>query len=234
MTDNIQAMDGTVDKYIGDCVMAFWNAPLAVPDHRRNACRAALAMRRAVQSLNESLKSEAASSGGRYVPLAIGIGINSGLCCVGNMGSARRLSYSVLGDPVNLASRLEGQSKTYHVDLVVSDTTCAGVRDMAVLELDLIQVKGKTVPAQIFTLLGDEAVAATPAYRALGAHHDRLLACYRARDWSGAVAALRDCEGLAPDFGLTGLYAVYAERIADMQEDPPPADWNGVYIATTK
>jgi adenylate cyclase len=214
--------------------MAFWNAPLDIEQHRKESCRAALQMREGMIKLNDELKAEAEATNGKYVPLAIGIGLNTGVCCVGNMGSEQRLNYSVLGDAVNLASRLEGQSKSYHLDLVIGDTTYEGLQDMAGLELDLIQVKGKTVPVRIFTLVGDEAVAATPEYKALREAHDRMMTCYRKQDWDGARAALGECLKIAPHFKVEGLYEVYAERISGMQDDPPGADWDGVYIAKTK
>jgi adenylate cyclase len=234
MTDIIQATGGCVDKYIGDCIMAFWNAPLDAPLHRRDACRAAIQMRQRLVTLNEELRNDPAAKIEKHGALAIGIGLNSGECCVGNVGSQQRLNYSVLGDPVNLASRLEGQSKTYHLDLVIGETTYEGVKDMATIELDLIQVKGKTVPVRIFTLVGEETVAATPAYKALREHHDTMMMCYRAQDWESARGALKECATLAAQFGLAGLYEVYAERIDDYEAESPGDDWDGVYVAKTK
>jgi adenylate cyclase len=234
MTDIIQATGGCVDKYIGDCIMAFWNAPLDAPQHRRDACRAALQMRARLRTLNEELKQDPAAKLDKHGNLAIGIGLNTGECCVGNMGSQQRLNYSVLGDAVNLASRLEGQSKTYHLDLVVGETTYDGVKDMGVIELDLIQVKGKTVPVRIFTLVGDEEVAKGPEYGELKRHHAAMLAAYRAQDWAAARASLKKCEPLAPAFKLEGLYEVYAERIDHYEAESPGADWDGVYVAKTK
>jgi adenylate cyclase len=191
-------------------------------------------MRSRLITLNEELRQDPSAKIDKHGELKIGIGLNTGECCVGNMGSQQRLNYSVLGDAVNLASRLEGQSKTYHLDLVIGETTYDGVKDMGVIELDLIQVKGKTVPVRIFTLVGDEAVAASPEYKTLREHHDRMLACFRAQDWVGARAALRECEKPAPHFQIEALYEVYEERIAGMEEDPPGADWDGVYVAKTK
>jgi adenylate cyclase len=234
MTDIIQATGGCVDKYIGDCIMAFWNAPLDAPAHRRDACRAALQMRQRLITLNEELRADPAAKLETHGELKIGIGLNSGEVCVGNMGSQQRLNYSVLGDAVNLASRLEGQSKTYHLDLVIGETTYDGVKDMATIELDLIQVKGKTVPVRIFTLVGDETAAATPEYKELRRHHDQMMACYRAQDWAAARAALEECQKLAPHFQVEGLYEVYEERIAGMEAEPPGEDWDGVYVAKTK
>ncbi|MBI3515506.1 MAG: adenylate/guanylate cyclase domain-containing protein [Proteobacteria bacterium] len=234
MTDIIQATGGCVDKYIGDCIMAFWNAPLDAPLHRRDACRAALLMRARLRTLNEELKQDPEAKLDKHGELKIGIGLNTGEVCVGNMGSQQRLNYSVLGDAVNLASRLEGQSKTYHYDLVIGETTYDGVKDMAALELDLIQVKGKTVPVRIFTLVGDETMAATPDYGELRRHHNIMMAAYRAQDWAGARAALQKCVPIAPRFLLEGLYEVYEERIDHMEKEPPGPEWDGVFVATSK
>ncbi len=234
MTTIIQAEQGTVDKYIGDAIMAFWNAPLDVPDHERAACRALLGMRDGMRKLNVDLKAEAESSGGRYVPLAIGIGLNSGECCVGNMGSMQRLNYSVLGDAVNLAARLEGQSKTYGVDNVIGESTMLGVRDFALLELDLIQVKGKTVPVRVFTVLGDEKLAADADFIELSRSHDRMIAAYRRQDWTVAMEAIESCRPHVARFGVGGLLELYVHRIEDLRENPPGADWDGAYVAKTK
>jgi adenylate cyclase len=234
MTDIIQETGGCVDKYIGDCIMAFWNAPLDAPLHPKDACRASLLMRARLKTLNDELRQDPKAKLDKHGELKIGIGLNTGECCVGNMGSAQRLNYSVLGDAVNLASRLEGQSKTYHLDLVVGETTYQGVQDMASIELDLIQVKGKTVPVRIFTLVGDETVAKTPEYQALRRAHDQMMACYRAQDWAGARAALEQCQPLAPHFNIEGLYEVYQERIEGMEQEPPGPEWDGVYVAKTK
>ena len=234
MTDIIQGTGGCVDKYIGDCIMAFWNAPLDAPQHPKDAVRAALQMRARLKTLNDELRQDPSAKLDKHGELKIGIGLNSGECCVGNMGSAQRLNYSVLGDAVNLASRLEGQSKTYHLDLVIGETTYQGVQDMATIELDLIQVKGKTVPVRIFTVVGDETVAASQDYRTLRQNHDQMMACYRSQDWAGARAALKACLPLAHQFNLDGLYEVYAERIDHYEAESPGVDWDGVYVAKTK
>ena len=155
MTEVILAAGGTIDKYMGDAIMAFWGAPVADPAHVLKGCQAALAMRTALVDLNRRLAAEAEAEGRPHIPVNVGIGLNTGVCCVGNMGSDQRFDYSVLGDDVNLASRLEGQSKTYGVDVVISESTRdeAGP-DLDALELDLIQVKGKTRPVRIYALAG--------------------------------------------------------------------------------
>ncbi len=234
MTTIIQNEEGTVDKYIGDAIMAFWNAPLDVPNHERAACRALLGMREGMLQLNVDLKAEAAASGGVYVPLKIGVGLNSGECCVGNMGSAQRLNYSVLGDAVNLAARLEGQSKTYGVDNVIGETTMNGVQDFALLELDLIQVKGKTVPVRVFTVLGDEKLAADPDFVTLSGHHHRMIYFYRRQRWVEAAAMIAEALPYAQRFGLSALMELYVHRIEDLRGAPPGPDWDGAYVAKTK
>ncbi|KQS78927.1 adenylate cyclase [Rhizobium sp. Leaf384] len=159
LSDIVLESGGTIDKYIGDCIMAFWNAPLDVPDHALRAVEAALAMLEAVDALNESLRAEAVAAGRQPPPtLRIGIGINTGACVVGNMGSTRRFDYSVLGDSVNLASRLEGESKTYGVPLLIGETTAALVGDtIPVHELDRIKVKGRTGLSAVFAVRPEAA-----------------------------------------------------------------------------
>ncbi len=169
--------------------------------------------------------------------------MNTGTCSVGNMGSEQRFDYSALGDNVNLASRLEGQSKTYGVDIVVSDAVrSAAGEGFAVLELDLIRVKGRQEPARIHTLVGGGDAAADPGFAALRADHDAMLAAYRAQDWDAAEAARARCaEAVAagpawlPDgLDLAPLYRLYAERIAALRADPPSPDWDAVFEAKTK
>ncbi|HUK59790.1 MAG TPA: adenylate/guanylate cyclase domain-containing protein [Stellaceae bacterium] len=232
LTDIIMSRAGTIDKYMGDCIMAFWNAPLDDPRHADHACESALAMMRALDGVNAMLEAEASASGRPSHHLKIGIGINTGECVVGNMGSDQRFDYSVLGDAVNLASRLEGQSKTYGVGIVIGETTREAAPDWAALELDLIAVKGKREAVRIFALLGNAAVAADPAFRALAARFAAMLHCYRTQDWAGARAALNQCRALDPS--LAELYALYDERIAQYESDPPGPYWDGVYVAESK
>jgi adenylate cyclase len=234
MTDVILERKGTIDKYMGDCIMAFWNAPLDDPEHARNACLSALEMTRRLVGLNESLEREAREEGRRHVPLNIGIGLNTGVVCVGNMGSDQRFDYSVLGDNVNLASRLEGQSKTYGVTTVLGENTVAQVPEMAVLELDLIRVKGKTVPVRIFGLIGDEELATSDRFVVLRRAHEAMLAAYRAMDWTGAALRVEECREIMPGLSIDGIYDLYAERVTAYREAPPPSDWDGVYVALTK
>lgn len=234
MTDEILARHGTIDKYMGDCIMAFWNAPVDDPYHAAHACESALAMRAALTDLNERLRKVAESVAWPFT-IKIGIGLNTGNCVVGNMGSEQRFDYSVLGDPVNLASRLEGQSKTYGVDILIGENTRAAAPDFAALEVDLIAVRGRSAPARVYTLLGHMALRDSETYQRLQSAHAAMLDAYRARDWNGAQTYLETCRGFAlPEWNLSSLYKLYAERIEEFAENPPPKDWYGVYTALSK
>ena len=238
MTSAIHNHEGTVDKYMGDAVMAFWNAPLDDPDHARNACGAALEMRRNLQALNETIANAAEGPGDAFNlgTIRIGIGIGTGICCVGNMGSEQRFDYSVIGDNVNLTSRLEGLSKVYRVITVVSEETRNQAKALAFLELDLTRVKGKTEVARIYGLLGDESLAGDPLFVSLRAAHDALLDAYRAQQWQAArerMAQIRSMP-LTRELELDSLYDVYEERIADFETAPSVSQWDGVYAAETK
>ncbi|MCX5794907.1 MAG: adenylate/guanylate cyclase domain-containing protein [Elusimicrobia bacterium] len=232
MTGIIMDRLGYIDKYIGDCIMAFWNAPLDDPEHARNACRSALAMHRRLAELEEVWKAEAESAGRKFVPIHIGVGLNTGPCCVGNMGSDQRFNYSVLGDDVNLASRLEGQSKPYGVSTVIGPRTRELAPEFAALELDLLRVKGKTKPVRIFTLLGDAAKAQEPDFQRHAQAHDRMLAAYRGQRWDEALALLADCRQAG--LPLEKLHDLYEGRILAFQLHPPAANWDGTFTATSK
>ncbi|MFB2550351.1 CHASE2 domain-containing protein [Ensifer soli] len=159
---------GTIDKYIGDCIMAFWNAPLDDPDHAQNAVLAALDMLAAIERLNDALKAEATEAGAAPVALAIGVGINTGDCVVGNMGSLQRFDYSVLGDTVNLAARLEGQSKAYGVPLLIGEATARALSaPLVAFELDRVTVKGKTIAVPVYTVLSDPPAEAVALHQAV-------------------------------------------------------------------
>ena len=155
MTDAILDAAGTVDKYMGDAIVAFWNAPLDDPDHARHAVGAALAMRRTLVTLNEGWRTRAEAEGRSFKPVRFGIGLNSGECCVGNLGSLRQFDYSAIGDEVNVASRLEGACKIFEVDIIGSETTRAEAPDFAWLEIDSVLLKNKTRPVGLYALAGD-------------------------------------------------------------------------------
>jgi adenylate cyclase len=235
LTNAIIDHKGTIDKYIGDAIMAFWNAPVDDDEHEANACDAALEMLAQAQALNVELKHEAETNGSVYMPLRIGVGLNTGPCVVGNMGSDFRFNYSVLGDTVNLASRLESRTKDYRLSLVIGSRTAERAQaKFAVMEIDLIQVKGKKQPETVFTVLGRAEVEDDPRCRELRELNAGMLASFRAQQWEEALGLIERCRKVANGFGVDGLYDMYAERIEAYRVEPPAADWNGVYEAESK
>ena len=234
MTDIILARQGTIDKYMGDCIMAFWNAPLDDTEHAAHACDSALSMNERLGPLNAELEIEAKAANRRHVPIKIGIGLNSGDVVVGNMGSDQRFDYSCLGDTVNLASRLEGQSKGYGVIVVIGENTRKRAADYACLELDLIKVKGKTEAVRIFTVVGRPDVAQSAAFKALAGEHDAMLAAYRAQDWAKAKQQIERCIPMSAPWEIEHYYEIFAERVAEYEQNSPSANWDGVYVATSK
>jgi adenylate cyclase len=217
--------------------MAFWNAPLDVEDHPLNACTSALDMFVELDILNEARRLEDEEAGVTHMPLNVGTGINTGVCVVGNMGSDQRFDYSVLGDPVNLAARLESQSKNYGVRIVLGPKTAAeAAGKFATLEMDLIQVKGQSVGVDIHCLLGDAEFAAEPDFVALKTQHDDFIVQYRSQQWDQAENLMATCRGMSRDqnLNLDVLYDLYVERIEHNREVPPPVDWDGVFVATDK
>ncbi|MDJ1159962.1 adenylate/guanylate cyclase domain-containing protein [Chelatococcus sp. SYSU_G07232] len=175
LSEDVIAEAGTIDKYIGDSIMAFWNAPIEVPDHQRRACRAALRMRETLNALNEADAFELRRRGYPVTEVAIGIGINAGPACVGNMGSESRFNYSAVGDTVNVASRIESTSKAIGFDIVVSDSVARDVADFAFLDAGFVELRGKTGKTRMHVLVGDERVAQSPEFLELHSLHQQLL-----------------------------------------------------------
>ncbi|PKO72943.1 MAG: adenylate/guanylate cyclase domain-containing protein, partial [Betaproteobacteria bacterium HGW-Betaproteobacteria-17] len=223
MTRIIQQHQGTIDKYIGDAVMAFWNAPVDLADHATRAVQTALDMQAALPQLNR----EFAARG--WPDVKIGIGVNTGRMSVGNMGSEFRMSYTVMGDAVNLGSRLEGITKQYGVGILATQTTVEADPVHAFMKVDDVRVKGKETPVAIYEPLGAKDGLADPV-RQDAADFEAAFARYQAQDWDAAEAALRALNARAP----RTLYDIYLERIAHFREVPPPADWDGVFVYTTK
>jgi len=224
MTDIVFATDGTLDKYIGDAIMAFWGSPYPQADHAFRSCSCALKMVRGLAELNAKWK----ASG--HPPISIGIGLNTGLVNVGNMGSARRLSWTVMGDNVNLASRLEGITKEYHVQLVISEATYRHVASQFVCrELDKIRVKGKNLPVTIYELM--DVAAEKSTYEPLLARFDEAMAAYRGQKWSAAAVKFVD---ILADFPEDGPSKVFLERAMEFSENAPEGEWDGVYVMKTK
>ena len=235
LTNAIIERKGTIDKYIGDAIMAFWNAPVDDGEQEANACEAALEMLLRAETLNGELKREAETNGGIYMPLCIGIGLNTGPCVVGNMGSDFRFNYSVLGDTVNLASRLERRTKDYRIPVVIGSRTAEGAkRKFAVMEIDLIMVKGKKQPEAMFTVLGRSEVEADPRCQELRATNAQMLGRFRKQQWDDAIDLIARCRKFANGFDLSGLYDMYEERIELYRAQPPGPGWDGVYEAETK
>jgi adenylate cyclase len=235
LTNAILARKGTIDKYMGDAIMAFWNAPLDDREHQLNACEAAVDMLERIDVLNKQRELEAQEGGHAYIPLNVGVGLNTGVCVVGNMGSDLRFDYSVLGDSVNLASRLEGQSKEYGFPIIVGSKTALAVKDkFAILELDFIMVKGKKEPEVIYAIAGREDTAQSGRFQRLRNLTIEMLACYRSRDWEGALAAIERGRRTDEAHVLELLYNLYETRILGYQKNPPPEDWNGAFALLTK
>jgi adenylate cyclase len=235
LTNAILARKGTIDKYMGDAIMAFWNAPIDDKEHQLNACEAALDMLERIDGLNKEREIEAQNGGHAYIPINVGVGLNTGTCVVGNMGSNLRFDYSVLGDSVNLASRLEGQSKEYGFPIIVGSKTALAVKDkFAILELDFIMVKGKKEPEVIYAIAGREETAQSGRFQRLRNLTIEMLACYRSRDWEGALAAIERGRTTDEAHSLELLYDLYEARLHSYRENPPPEDWNGAFALLTK
>ncbi|GIL40444.1 adenylate/guanylate cyclase domain-containing protein [Rhodospirillales bacterium TMPK1] len=223
MTGTVLGRGGTIDKYIGDAVMAFWNAPLDDAAHAENACRAALAMLVELDRLN-ALRPEGPQ-------LRIGIGVNTGPCCVGNLGSEQRFAYSAIGDAVNVAARLEGQTKFYGVPILIGEETRLRVPSFAALEVDHLRVVGRDEATRLYALLGDERVADVK-FTSLAQAHEQMLQFYRARRWDQAAEIARALATALP--AMATVYATYEARVRAFAAEPPPPDWDGTVIADSK
>jgi adenylate cyclase len=222
-TGAIQDQRGTIDKYMGDCVMAFWGAPLTDEDHARHALLAAFGMLAAVKGLDEPFAEKG------WPSIRVGVGIASGPMNVGNMGSEFRVAYTVMGDTVNLGSRLEGITKQYGVDIIVNDRTRELVPDWLFREIDLVRVKGKNEPVAIFEPVGPVDEVDEESKRMLD-DYVKALNAYRSRDFERAASLFGELK--QRDDAL--LYNVYLDRIDSFRHEPPGADWDGVFEHKTK
>ncbi|MFV0475969.1 MAG: CHASE2 domain-containing protein, partial [Pikeienuella sp.] len=230
LTEVVLRNGGTIDKYMGDCIMAFWNAPRKSQIHMEQATLALFQFRGALIEINRKF----ATMG--FPEIDIGVGVNTGPCAVGAMGSKSRLDYSCIGDAVNLASRLEGITKQYGLWNCIGDNTARGVgHAFALIRVDQVAVKGRTKPETIWTVAGEAGALHDPAFLAMSEAVDEGLAAYKAQDWDRAEAAYRRAAGHELEaFSPKGLAEVFLERIAEYRLTPPPADWDGVYVATSK
>lgn len=224
MSENIRGNRGTLDKYIGDAVMAFWGAPVALPDHASRAVATALLMQASAHALNKDF------IGRGWPPLKIGIGLNTGQMRVGDMGSKIRRAYTVMGDAVNLASRLESITKVYGVGVIVGEATKLGAPEFAYRELDRVRVKGKNEPVPIFEPIAQQSALSDNARGALARWHS-ALELVRGQAWDQAESIIRQLQQLDPG---DALYALYIERIARYRQRPPASDWDGVTNFATK
>ncbi|WP_395691201.1 CHASE2 domain-containing protein [Piscinibacter sp.] len=228
MTEEIRAHRGTLDKYIGDAIMAFWGAPVADADHALHAVQAALAMLGRMEGLNRELRE-------RGLPeIGLGIGINTGLVCVGDMGSDIRRSYTVMGDAVNLASRVEALTRVYGVDVLVGEATREAIAArLPLIEVDRVRVKGKQQAVTLFTP-PLQAHAAQPRYGEEVRLWNLALAAYRRQDAEQALTSLAVLRDEFGDSALSGLYRQLGERIARWPEHPEPPDWDGTRTFDSK
>ncbi len=226
----IHAHDGAVDKFMGDCVMGLWNAPLETPGHPRRAVAAAIAAVDAVARLSEDVDREAEAAGRRPPRLGVGVGVNTGTCVVGNMGADGRFDYPALGDAVNLAARLEGLTRSYGVDCLVGEETAEEAGFEGLAEVDLVAVKGKAEPVRAFVPL---ALWADPVdWPIISARVAAALAAWRRRDWAAAREGFASLAAGTP--AAAAYAAIMTERTYAAEADPPPPDWNGVWVALTK
>jgi adenylate cyclase len=224
MTDIVFKYDGTLDKYMGDAIMAIFGAPLDLPDHPIKACHSALEMIEELKNLNQKWIAE-----GKH-PMDIGIGINTGPMMVGNMGSAQRFDFTAMGDSVNLGSRLEGVNKSYKTNIIISEFTFERVKnEFTCMELDAVRVKGKKRPVKIYSLVGYKDLPGIQEEVIKQFNQGVIL--YKRRKWDKAIHIFENITAMAPD-----LYAaqVYIDRCFDLKKNRPPADWDGVYTMTTK
>ena len=228
MTRKILENDGTLDKYIGDAQMAFWNAPLDETQHCKDAVKAALEMLDDLEKFNEEITKEGVPAFG------MGLGINTGVVVVGNMGSDQRFDYTCLGDAVNLASRLEGQSKNYGVKIVLGPITAERLGDTYfTIELDCIAVKGKKEGVTIYTVFRNPDSTMSEDWYTSRDHHNIMLDFYRQQNWDKAVKLVKELQGEFNGY-MDEYYNIWLERIEEMRNKDLPADWDGIYRAQSK
>ncbi len=221
MTDILYRYDATIDKYIGDAIMAFWGAPLPQPDHARRALLAALDMQNALVDMRRDFVARG------WPEIYVGIGINTGVMNVGNMGSRFRIAYTVVGDAVNLGARIEHLTRGYEADIIVSGSTRAEIQDFAFRELDYVRVKGKFQPTRIYEPICPLAKVDAALQAELDLHHRGLAAYYR-REWAAARAAFEQLRSGGRFAGT--YYDMLLDRIARYEREPPPVDWDGVAV----
>jgi adenylate cyclase len=224
MTRVIHKNRGTIDKYMGDAIMAFWGAPLADTEHARHALYAAMDMIKELKVMQADFKQRG------WPTVNIGIGLNTGNMNVGNMGSEFRMAYTVLGDAVNLGARLEGLTKNYGVNIIVSESTKSEIPEFLFRELDLVRVKGKNEPVAIFEPIGHRNDVEKSIIEELSVYR-KALTSFRAQSWDKAELDFFNLNRNYPD---RYLYQVYLDRVTVYRNEPPGDDWDGVFTHTSK
>jgi adenylate cyclase len=215
---------GIIDKFIGDAIMAVFGAPVEYEDHAYKGCLTAIGMLEGLEKINEKWKKEGKPK------IDIGVGLNTGSMTVGNMGSNQRFDYTVMGDAVNLASRLEGTNKEYKTNIIISEFTYAAVKDKLVCrELDAVKVKGKKEPVRIYECVSRPEMPRIP--KEVLDLFTKGLAAYRAQQWDVATKAFEGALMLRPEDGPS---KIYIERCKTLKLEPPPKDWDGVFVMTKK
>ena len=232
MTDILQSHNATIDKYIGDAIVAFWNAPMDDTQHHKNAARAVLDMQEKLSNLNREFKNQ---SDVRWPDnVKMGIGINTGICCVGNLGSEQRFSYSMIGDAANLASRIEGLTKQYGLTNLIGNSTAKELNGFALLEADTVSVVGRDQAETIYILIGDEFIANTSEFARVQKLHAEFLTAYRNREWADAKHLCVTLGNLSTAYDIHKYYNVMSDRISTYEKIPPADNWQGVYNAEQK
>jgi adenylate cyclase len=224
MTHVIHDQRGTIDKYMGDAIMAFWGAPVKDTLHAKHALDAAMGMIEALKRLQQDFVVKG------WPPINIGIGLNTGVMTVGNMGSQFRMAYTVMGDAVNLGSRLESLTKNYGVQIMISEFTRIQVPEYACRELDVVRVKGKAQPVKIYEPMGLQSLL-TPKENELLSQYHQALEAYRRQDWANAEDLFSACVTIEPQ---RKVYQLYLDRIAYFKQNSPGGDWDGVFNFDTK
>lgn len=224
---------GTIDKYIGDCVMAFWNAPIDDAEHATHACDCALGMLDALVALNQELTAEGFYQSHKVNQIAVSIGLNTGVCVVGNMGSDLRFDYSALGDAVNVSARIQSFAGNYGFPIAIGEDTETIVSEkFAFLELDYIAVKGRATPTHIYALMGHAHVRETKTFQVLNDALQTLFTAFRAQNWAAAKEAI--AKGRTIPGAPAEIFELYEDRIAHYELEPPPANWDGAWAAKEK
>ena len=226
--EHVRSLGGTIDRYGGAQILAFWNAPVDEPDHAIRACDCALRLVDSLENLNQSIEAQAYRTGKAFSPIHLGIGINTGRATVGNVGSRRRPAYSAIGEAVTVAQRLLANSSNYGPAIIVGEHTYQAVKNrFALLEIDKITIPSRSYAIRVFALLGNPVTKASPRFRALEDAHTAIFEAYRDQNWSLAEALINECRKL--NGAIPALYDLYEHRIDFYRRYPPGPEWDGAF-----